>query len=308
MSRSALGRMLLALVAVGFVPLAWAEAQSTAPPAAPSAATSSKTHDFTDSLSCSACHTTTAWRARDASGENQRFDHSRTGFPLTGEHVNAPCVSCHDSTRVIKRECASCHEDFHRGRLSQSCDRCHSPAGWSVTRPLELHRRTRFALTGMHVVADCTECHLRANEQKFTDAPVACFACHERDYRRPDLFPVHTGTAGTPPFSRDCSQCHRALAWVPAVGPMAAAMARSSSGLAIAPPNHDLRFPVSFGVHRTASCDDCHASSAVPRAVRCIGCHAHDRARLMEQHRAPVAPIASDGAACLGCHLGGARR
>lgn len=194
--------------------------------------------------------------------------------------------------------------DAHRGRLAQSCDRCHVPAGWKVTRPLEIHRFTRFPLTGMHVLADCSECHRRASEHQFTGAPVDCFACHERDYRRPELRPVHLGSATSPPFSRDCSQCHRALAWAPAVfNPGQPASA--SAPLRAAPPNHDARFPVSFGSHRTASCDDCHANTAVPRMVRCIGCHAHGPVRIAQQHRQPVA---GDGAACLSCHPGGARR
>jgi hypothetical protein len=290
--RRAVAFSLAILIVAAFAPLVWAEPAK---------------RSFTDAIACSACHTTTAWRAKDAAGEEVKFDHSTTGFPLTGEHIHAPCVACHNATRAIKRECVSCHEDFHRGRLSQACDTCHSPAGWRVTRPLEIHRMTRFPLTGMHVLADCTECHRRASENRWTDAPIDCFACHEKDYRRPGIQPVHVGTATSPPFPRDCSLCHRAVAWVPAAatGAVSSALSSLSSPLGAAPPNHDVRFPIAFGVHRTAACDDCHASRAVPRAVRCIGCHAHDPVRLTQQHRQP---IATDGASCLSCHPGGARR
>jgi hypothetical protein len=96
------------------------------------------------------------------------------------------------------------------------------------------------------------------------------------------------------------------VAWVPANVPEAL---RASIGTPLmaqsAPRNHDLRFPLGFGSHRTATCSDCHASTAVPRDVRCVGCHAHDPGILMQQHRQP---IAGDGASCLGCHPGGARR
>lgn len=260
--------------------------------------------DVTDEMPCSACHTTAAWRAKGATGEGTKFDHSTTGFPLTGSHVSVPCVDCHNATRVVKRECVSCHDDFHKGRLSQACDKCHSPAGFRVTRPADVHRFTRFPLTGMHVLADCSECHQRASERRFTDAPVACFSCHEKDYRRPGIFPVHVGTATQAPLPRDCSLCHRSLAWVPAIQVGAPAIASLTSALR-ASPNHDLRFPISFGVHRTATCPDCHQSQATPRAVRCIGCHAHEATVLASQHHGP---IATDGAACLGCHIGGARR
>ncbi len=258
--------------------------------------------NFTDAVPCSACHSTTTWKQLGASGESGGFDHATTGFPLTGQHLHAPCVSCHNSTAPVKRACASCHEDAHRGRLLLTCDGCHTPAGWKVTRPLELHRMTRFPLTGMHVLADCTECHQRASENRWTDAPVECFACHEKEYRNPNNFPVHVGTATTPPLPRDCSLCHRALSWVPATVPPSLA-----SGIGIlraAPAAHDLRFPLT-GSHRSASCEDCHASQAVPRATRCIGCHVHDPVVLARQHRQP---IATDGPSCLTCHPGGARR
>lgn len=284
------------LVVAAFAPLALAEPATK--PAQPEAKRS-----FTDAMPCSACHTTTAWRAKGGFGEEAKFDHTTTGFPLTGQHQHASCVSCHNATRTIKRACVSCHDDFHRGRLSRSCDTCHSPAGWKVTRPLEIHRMTRFPLTGMHVLADCSECHQRASEHRWTGAPIDCYACHQKDYARPNMRPAHVGTSTSPPFSRDCSQCHRAIAWVPAT--LAAPVGGASSPLRTAPPGHDLRFPISFGVHRTATCDDCHAAGAASRAVRCIGCHAHDPGRLMQQHRQA---IATDGASCMSCHPGGARR
>lgn len=281
---------------------------SVAVPAAsenpPAVAPSATGKSFTDAIPCNACHTTEAWRAKGATGEHAKFDHSTTGFPLTGQHKHAACVACHKDSRPIKRACASCHDDAHRGRLSRSCDNCHVPAGWNVTRPLEIHRMTRFALTGMHALADCSECHRRASEHRWTGAPIECFACHENEYKRPDLRPIHVGNATSPPFPRDCSVCHRALAWAPAAVP-AGLVAGTASPLRAAPPNHDVRFPISFGVHRTATCDDCHAQMALPRATQCIGCHAHNPVRITEQHRRP---IATDGASCLGCHPGGARR
>jgi hypothetical protein len=269
-----------------------------------------RVRSFTDVIPCSGCHNTTAWRAKSESGEEEQrpqFDHSATGFPLTGQHIHAPCVACHNASRVIKRACVSCHEDFHRGLLMQSCDACHSPAGWKVTQPIAIHRMTRFPLTGMHVLADCTECHVRASEHHWTETPIDCYGCHQKDYERPGNEPVHIGTATTPPLPRDCSLCHRAIAWVPAVSSsVASPLARLGSPLQVAPPpGHDLRFPIGFGVHRLARCDDCHASLAVPRAVRCVGCHAHDPVQLVRQHRQP---IGTDGPSCLTCHPGGIRR
>lgn len=297
--------LLATLTLAALAPLAFAQ-----PPADVAPVPRRNKRSFTDVIPCSACHNTTAWRATDASAEEKghpKFDHSTTGFPLTGEHIHAPCVACHNASRAIKRACVSCHEDFHRGLLTQGCDTCHSPAGWQVTQPIAIHRMTRFPLTGMHVLADCTECHVRASEHRFTDAPVDCYGCHQKDYQRPDLQPAHIGTATTPAFPRDCSLCHRPIAWVPAAsGSVGSPLSLASPLQAAAPPqDHDLRFPIRFGVHRMTRCDDCHSSLTTPRAVRCIGCHAHDPVRLAQQHRQP---IATDGASCLGCHPGGIRR
>lgn len=293
-------------------PRAPSESASAAPSSPPPQSTPpSKGRGLTDNVPCSACHTTEAWRAKGkAPGDTGGFDHATTGFPLTGQHARAACVSCHDGKRKIKRDCSSCHTDAHSGRLSQSCDQCHVPQGFRVTKPLEIHRFTRFPLTGMHVLADCTQCHRRAADHQWTGAPIDCFACHERDYRRADLHPVHVGTATSPSFPRDCSQCHRAIGWAPAKFDPAALGGRVAAALQAAPPGHDLRFPIGFGSHRMATCSDCHAQLAVPRIVRCTGCHAHDPVRLTQQHKRqplPASAVAS-GSSCLSCHPGGARR
>jgi hypothetical protein len=197
-----------------------AEADVAAPPApAPSArpaSSSGRSSDVTMDLPCSACHTTDAWKTRATSSEGGGFDHSKTGFPLTGMHAGAACVSCHVPARPTpKRDCIACHADSHRGRLSSSCDRCHSALGWKVTRPVEIHRFTRLPLTGMHAIADCAECHKKASEHQWSSTPVDCFGCHDKDYFRPNLQPPHQGP-GITPFPRDCSLCHKPMAWVPA--------------------------------------------------------------------------------------------
>jgi hypothetical protein len=259
---------------------------------------------FADTVACTACHSTSAWKSKDGATGDAKFDHSTTGFPLTGQHSKAACTQCHNATS-IKRDCNACHTDFHRGRLSQQCDNCHNSASFHVVKPLEIHRMTRLPLTGMHVLADCTQCHVRASEQRYTDAPIECYACHQRDYERPGIFP-HQATATSAALPRDCSMCHRAVAWVPAnVPPNFASAAWSSNPQTRAPVEHDLRFPVGFGSHRGAACSDCHASLASPRSVRCVGCHAHAPTTIMQQHKGPTA---TDGAGCLSCHPAGVRR
>lgn len=294
--------LLLAFAASIVVP------QATAEPAQPQPG-QRRGGDITSSLPCTACHTTDGWKTRATGGDTGGFDHSKTGFPLTGMHASVACVSCHVANRPTpKRECASCHDDWHRGRLSSSCDRCHASTSWKMTKPMEIHRFTRFPLTGMHALADCNECHRRAADHQWTGAPTDCFGCHEKEYLRPNLRPAHQGPGVVDPFPRDCSVCHRSISWVPAfvrLTPTGVAPQGLTAAGAAAPRTHDLRFPISFGPHRMAACSDCHTSPTIAQAIRCVGCHAHDPARLTAQHKQPINTV---GGSCLGCHPGGARR
>jgi hypothetical protein len=259
----------------------------------------------TAGLDCNACHTTDGWKGVAVAPGQTGFDHSRTGFPLSQRHSNVPCTGCHNSERQITRQCAGCHEDAHGGQLGAGCDGCHSAATWFQTEAFARHRQTRLPLTGMHALVECRDCHERTTDRTWTTVAADCFACHEADYRRPDIHPLHVGVPGDPtqpPFPRDCAQCHRASGWLPVfvdtsnLGGTALALASQRA--------HDRLFPLSHGPHRGADCASCHVSLAQPALVRCDGCHAHSQKKLLEQHRGVVAY----GPACLTCHPGGSVR
>lgn len=270
---------------------------------------------ITEQMECSACHTTDGWRSTvDGSGvaKGTGFDHDRTGFPLRGQHDGALCTDCHQKERTLTRECRGCHEDAHQGRLNPDCSQCHNANSWFPTDAIEQHRYTRLPLTGMHAVVDCVDCHRRASDRMWSSVQADCFSCHFDDYRRSDVHPVHTGSATAPAFDRNCGTCHRASGWSPAVIPIGLFDARlTASPLSImaqqqAPPDHDMRFPLSFGPHRGATCSDCHVRESGQGPVRCVGCHAHNPQSLRAQHRGSAPPSA--GQACLSCHVGGAPR
>lgn len=276
------------------------------------ASSASKRHgSITEGIDCSTCHTPTGWKTL-SDGTAKGFDHARTGFPLTGQHDKVACTGCHRPDEQITRQCTGCHKDSHQGRLGQDCDSCHSAQSWRSTRALELHRLTRLPLTGMHALTDCTDCHRRTTDRQSSSVPADCFACHEAEYRRMDVHPRHIGGAGNPPsqpFSRNCALCHRTTAWAPAVVSPAGLrqmVAASVLALTVAPERHELAFPIRHGAHRSATCEDCHVSEAVPQAVRCTGCHAHNPVALHAQHKSAPASLADS--ACLSCHQGGARR
>ncbi|MEZ4253217.1 MAG: hypothetical protein R3B99_33835 [Polyangiales bacterium] len=265
-----------------------------------------------EGVDCANCHTPDGWRiggsgARAAGGG---FDHDTTGFPLTGRHVAVGCVDCHRPGEPVRRACVSCHADPHEARLGTRCDECHSSRDFHLTDAMELHRRTQLPLTGMHALADCTECHQRQGDAFVRNAPSDCYGCHAADYARPDIHPSHLGDATTPPFPRDCEQCHRPLGWVPALVPIdtlgSIAGGLTSGTTRFDADAHDLAFPIRFGPHRGAECESCHRVPAMPRVVSCTGCHEHGPLALAQQH--PGLAVGTEGPGCLACHPGGATR
>lgn len=207
---------------------------------------------------CQNCHTTAGWK--QVSG----FDHSRTGFALTGAHRQQGCLSCHAGQRWkgLGRTCATCHarDDAHNGSRGTNCASCHNTSGWrDATFD---HSTTGFPLAGGHAGAACAACHGANNANKHP--PRACLGCHARD-------DVHKGQNGT-----NCASCHNPRNW------------KQTSF------NHDrmTRFPLQ-GAHRTARCEACHKQPArvVKPPVTCYGCHAPD-----DTHKG------GNGQDCARCH------
>lgn len=265
---------------------------------------------ITRELDCSSCHDQSSWKMSVATaGVSGGFDHSRTGFPLTGQHARTACVDCHHGDRPAARACASCHSDAHQRRLGQFCDRCHSANAWADVSGMRLHRTTRLPLSGMHALATCSECHVHAADNDWSGVPADCYACHAGDYQRDDLHPLHRGVPGDPAkpaLPKNCAGCHRTISWSPAFAPVGFRFREgvSAQSQALSRVRHDSVFPLSFGKHARLACTDCHLSEQAPKLIQCGGCHAHDAAILATQHRGLV----SVGANCLTCHPGGARR
>ena len=306
------GAALTSLVVCALV--AWLGSQPTAHSEEPTPRTSSARHaSITDGLDCRTCHSTKGWKTMTQGDGSGGFDHARTGFPLTGRHTRAACVDCHRADAKARPQCNTCHQDEHNGSLGHECADCHSPVSWQMARAIELHRSTRLPLTGMHALMDCAACHRAAAGRRFVSPPPDCYACHDDDFRNPDVHPSHVGDPTDPdsrPFPRDCSLCHSAHAWSPAVVDPAT-LRNPSSALSAAlqqtPANHDLRFTISSGPHRALRCSDCHsAPDRAPQALHCTNCHNHNPANLAQQHHGRV--VMTTPLACLHCHPGGQAR
>ncbi|RLJ22440.1 cytochrome C [bacterium endosymbiont of Escarpia laminata] len=140
---------------------------------------------------CVRCHNTDGWDAKVF------FDHDLTRFPLIGQHNALACEECHLSSEYKdeKTECVSCHsgDDSHDGRLSEQCETCHSPNGWTIWM-FDHNAQTEFKLEGSHEGLNCHACH----REKTSDKKLGqdCYSCHRQQDK-------HRGAYG-----RKCKRCH----------------------------------------------------------------------------------------------------
>ena len=187
--------------------------------------------------------------AGTASADN-RVDHSKTRFPLTGLHQKVPCESCHPPSqgsrvwRGVPLDCNGCHSDrrSHKGALGPQCERCHDVSGWkSISHPAAQHR---FPLIGNHDVP-CASCHIKGAH---LTAQVTCADCHERKHR---------GTRSP------CDTCHNVDKWK-----------------TVSYSLHTYDPELLPGKHRTATCLACHPKfrfNNSSKSVPCESCHEKDR-------------------------------
>jgi len=186
---------------------------------------------------CSECHNTGGW-------QNVNFDHSRTGFALSGQHASVTCQTCHMNGvyRGTPTTCYACHanKDAHGGQFGKDCAACHVPSGWkNVTFD---HNSTAFKLNGRHQNVSCTVCHANG---VFKGTPMNCYACHANK-------DAHGGQFGT-----DCGACHSTNGW---------------GGATFNHNNTD--FPLT-GRHNNLSCASCHAKGVYRGTPKnCYACHA----------------------------------
>ena len=141
---------------------------------------------------CNSCHTPSSWKKR------VKFEHDLTHFPLMGMHSAVACEECHSGSgyKKIKKSCANCHknDDFHKGKLGNNCDRCHTPNDWGVWF-FNHNKQSKFKLTGKHKKAHCHSCHSESIK-KVLRTPRDCQNCHANE-------DPHNGQ-----FGANCNDCH----------------------------------------------------------------------------------------------------
>jgi len=243
------------------------------------------------SKDCRTCHGASAWKP--ASG----FDHRRTAFPLTGKHSVVNCERCHPKAGseiktvrfrgIESARCSDCHGDPHKQKFKQSCESCHSTAGWEVGASRNFdHAKTRFPLNGRHARVSCESCHPPAREpsggrsvQRFASVKFGkCADCH-RDPHRGE-FARHEGAGA-------CESCHTVGGFVPSLF------------------SHDKsQYPLQ-GKHQQVPCEKCHSAFADSREKRPLNFKVKDFSRCASCHsdaHSGQFAARSDKGACESCH------
>jgi hypothetical protein len=227
---------------------------------------------------CSQCHDTIAWT------DMTSFNHSVTGFALTGAHVTTPCTQCHVNNNYMLQiqptDCGNsgCHLDkwnstqtmggsvpnhITSGFPITQCSSCHNTTSWA--NATFDHSTTGFPLTNSHQMAPagkvtaCAQCHINNNYNLQGILPTDCgnAGCHLTTWQQTNN-PVHS-TAGTSFVPGNCAQCHDTIAWT------------DQNGF-----NHSVTGFALVGTHSTTPCAQCHVNNnynLTSASADCMFCH-----------------------------------
>jgi hypothetical protein len=244
---------------------------------------------------CEECHTTAGWKKLTG---GFTFDHSKTKYPLLGEHAKVSCTACHiggDFKKPLEfGKCMDCHKDAHNGQFSDrplkgECSECHKVDGWKPSLfGVKEHQTSPYPLEGKHATVECAKCHIPAGKETVYKVKFAsCMDCHKD---------AHDGQFADAPYNNRCEDCHTVQDFHRSLFTIAK--------------HEKTRFPLS-GAHTAVPCNQCHKVGLAGRTDKilpfrftdrtCTACHQdphhgefHDR---MERRR-------PDGTAfgCEACH------
>jgi hypothetical protein len=254
------------------------------------------------SLQCETCHGFAAFKPAN------KFDHSKTHYPLTGKHATVECAKCHLATDRLQialddkgkpiplykplhfEDCNVCHKDVHDGRFGKTCASCHATEGWRVIKKVNFnHDQTRYPLRGKHAAVECAKCH---------DAKTAFGKKPPFEHCQPCHKDAHAGEATIAGKPADCDACHRVEGF--------------QTTLFTVAQHQQSKYPLE-GAHINAACLRCHRqlddTPAVtakhgpsridmrPVRAQCTDCH-------MDPHDGRFSPGGPRAQAknCLACH------
>jgi hypothetical protein len=152
---------------------------------------------------CEVCHDTIKWT-------DANFDHSKTGFPLTGSHTVPPraCADCHvnNNYKSLPTDCYGCHKADYGNTTNPNhiaagfpttCATCHDTIKWADGR----FNHTWWPLNHGNANGVCATCHTNPNDYSV----FACTNCHTKA----QTDPRHQGVGGYVYNSVNCYQCHK---------------------------------------------------------------------------------------------------
>ena len=233
------------------------------------------------SSKCTDCHNFNSWK------NAERFDHSKTKFPLRGKHLNVGCVECHKTEMVngkkvqrfkglVFNNCTGCHKDVHNNKFGQNCKECHTEESFFFNKSMKAfnHDKTDFKLVGKHKLVDCKECHKGS-----LTAPLKhdrCMDCH-KDYHKGEF----TKIGKTP----DCDQCHTNDGFTPSTF----TVERHNKG----------KFKLT-DAHLATNCASCHKKDRKEWTFRnigsrCVDCHTNE-------HKGFISDKFMSNENCEACH------
>lgn len=266
------------------------------------------THKGAMGENCGECHAVVRW-------EQGEFDHDTTDFALTGKHQPLACLACHVD-RLFESPggtCIDCHrlDDAHGGARGDDCGDCHGSESWDAD--FEHEAETGFALRGAHEALVCRNCHV--SESDYSGLPTDCQGCHSGDdahlgrngtecgdchgektweirfdhgaetgyelvgaHAEQDCTACHKGSLADP-LPTDCGDCHAVDNPHGASFVECADCHEQTQWSEVPRFQHDLTRFALVGMHRTASCEQCHATfEYAPEEDACVACHATEDA------------------------------
>jgi hypothetical protein len=256
-------------------------------------------HKGSFTQTCQSCHNTSGWKKISLGAVNERFDHSKTKFPLEGKHSSVDCAQCHANGDFKKplafQKCMDCHKpDPHSGQFTKrpgggECASCHNVDGWKPsTFTVKEHATSAYPLQGGHARVECTQCHVpKGKDTLFKIKFAACTDCHSDR---------HAGQFAAAPYLNACDRCHNLEGYKPSTFTLA---------------KHKETHFLLTGGHIAVPCADCHKESAEfqPKPavmyhwknLNCTSCHADPH---KGQFKERMLRARADGttAGCEACH------
>lgn len=247
---------------------------------------------------CQSCHNTSGWKKVSLQSVNERFDHSKTKFPLQGKHVSVDCAQCHANGDFKKplafQKCMDCHRpDPHKGQFAKradggECASCHTVNGWKPsTFTVKEHASSAYPLQGAHARLECAKCHVpKGKDTLFKIKFERCMDCHADK---------HAGQFAAAPYFNTCDRCHNLEAYKPSTFSLAK--------------HKQTRFVLTGG-HVAVPCSDCHKESAEfqPKTavyhwsnLNCTSCHSDPHKGQFRDRMQQARPDGSV-AGCEACH------